>query len=217
MYDWPEVRAETDRLWRSMADALRQEGIAAPDELARHVGYEESWMQPDLVLGQACGLPFIEGLSGDAQMIGAMRLGLRGCEPGQYYSQVVRRKQASDSDCTLFQGRLACNALGSQSGYACLKALSGWSPPEPLVTGSHRASVMAVAEGRADYAAIDAASWELALAHEPAALELRVVTTTPPTPAPVLIAHTGADIAAYRRALADFVVVKEREDYLSLL
>jgi len=41
MYDWPEVWAENDTLWAAMRDALRAEGIDAPDALDRRVGYEE--------------------------------------------------------------------------------------------------------------------------------------------------------------------------------
>ncbi|HSO47293.1 MAG TPA: PhnD/SsuA/transferrin family substrate-binding protein, partial [Rhizobiaceae bacterium] len=43
-----------------------------------------------------------------------------------------------------------------------------------LSTGGHRASIKAVAEGRAQLAAIDAQSWRLATAHEPAAREVHV-------------------------------------------
>ena len=31
MYDWPEVRGETDALWVKIRDALQARGIAAPD------------------------------------------------------------------------------------------------------------------------------------------------------------------------------------------
>jgi ABC-type phosphate/phosphonate transport system substrate-binding protein len=47
-------------------------------------------------------------------------------------------------------------------------------------TGGHRQSVQAVADGRADVAAIDAVCWALAGRHEDAAVEkLRVINRTP--------------------------------------
>ena len=30
MYDWPEVRAETDALWAAIGDGLRNAGLDAP-------------------------------------------------------------------------------------------------------------------------------------------------------------------------------------------
>ncbi len=45
-------------------------------------------------------------------------------------------------------------------------------------TGGHRASVVAVAQGRADVAAIDCRSWALAQRFEPAARALAVVGWT---------------------------------------
>jgi len=35
MYDWPEVRADTDAVWASIRDRLRREGVDAPEHLAR--------------------------------------------------------------------------------------------------------------------------------------------------------------------------------------
>jgi ABC-type phosphate/phosphonate transport system substrate-binding protein len=49
---------------------------------------------------------------------------------------------------------------------------------ERIVSGGHRASIVAVAEGRADVAAIDCRSWAMAQRFEPAAKELAVVGWT---------------------------------------
>ena len=49
---------------------------------------------------------------------------------------------------------------------------------ERIETGAHRASIVAVAEGRADVCAIDCRSWHMAKRHEPKAKELRVVGWT---------------------------------------
>ncbi len=47
-----------------------------------------------------------------------------------------------------------------------------------IETGGHRASIVAVAEGRADICAIDCRSWQLAQQHEPRAADLQVVGWT---------------------------------------
>ena len=49
---------------------------------------------------------------------------------------------------------------------------------ELVKTGGHRASIRAVAEGRADVAAVDAKAWGLALRFEPSARELAVAGWT---------------------------------------
>ena len=80
--------------------------------------------------------------------------------------------------------RLAFNAPDSLSGYLALKRDleaqgSGLHIFNELVkTGGHRASTRAVAEGRADVAAVDAKTWGLAKRFEPAARELAVVGWT---------------------------------------
>ena len=80
--------------------------------------------------------------------------------------------------------RLAFNAMDSLSGYLALKRDleaqgSGLHIFNELVrTGGHRASIRAVAEGRADVAAVDAKTWGLAQRFEPAARELAVVGWT---------------------------------------
>ena len=80
--------------------------------------------------------------------------------------------------------RFAYNMRESQSGWAALdKVLQIESHFGDLVqSGAHRASIAAVAEGRADCAAIDAVSWALAQRHEPAAASVHMIAVTPPTP-----------------------------------
>ena len=215
MYDWPEVWGENDAFWTSVRDGLRHEGIEAPDKLDRSVAYKESWDRSDLVLGQACGLPFIQDLIGKVSYIGALDLRLEGCPAGYYRSMIVVR-----ASCALglddLEGRsYAFNSHCSQSGFASMSKM-GLTKGRGVETGGHRASVEAVAQGRADFAAIDAYSWSLAQAHVSEAQDLKVIGSTPPTPAPVYIASLGADVEAYRRVLPDVVPLDPRL-YESLL
>ena len=84
--------------------------------------------------------------------------------------------------------RFAYNDHRSQSGLAAwlsgVREAGGLLPQNivPVHTGSHRASIQAVAEGHADLAAIDAVTFELARRHEPAAKRVTVLARTPETP-----------------------------------
>ncbi|MXN63385.1 PhnD/SsuA/transferrin family substrate-binding protein [Stappia sp. GBMRC 2046] len=201
MYDWPEVRAETDRLWRALADRLGEAGFDAPSGLARDVDAETAWADPSLLLGQTCGLPFVSRLKGRVSLVGAPAYRLEGCEPGEYCSAlVVRDDDPADGLGDLRGRRVAYNMEGSQSGHAAMLATvaplahGGRFFTQALATGSHRASVRAVAEGAADVAAVDAVSWELAKRFEPSASRLRVLLRTRPTPGlPFITALRPAD------------------------
>jgi ABC-type phosphate/phosphonate transport system substrate-binding protein len=80
--------------------------------------------------------------------------------------------------------RLALNSPDSMSGLLALRrdleaageSLGVFS--SQVVTGSHRASIAAVASGRADVCAIDCRSWRLAERHEPAAEAVFVIGWT---------------------------------------
>jgi ABC-type phosphate/phosphonate transport system substrate-binding protein len=80
--------------------------------------------------------------------------------------------------------RLAYNSRDSMSGIIALTrdlAAMGESLgifSQELESGGHRASIVAVAEGMADVAAIDCRSWVMARRFEPAAKELAVVGWT---------------------------------------
>jgi ABC-type phosphate/phosphonate transport system substrate-binding protein len=69
-----------------------------------------------------------------------------------------------------------------------------------VMTGAHAASVIAVAEGRAEVAAIDAVTWRLCLRVEPKAQALRVLCWS--DPAPGLPYITGRRAQAGRLAAA---------------
>jgi ABC-type phosphate/phosphonate transport system substrate-binding protein len=107
--------------------------------------------------------------------------------------------------------RFAYNSRDSMSGIIALgRDLDALGEgieifPEKTESGGHRASVVAVAKGRADVAAIDCRSWALAERFEPAAKELVVVGWTGRRKGlPYITARTTrpAVVAALRDALA---------------
>ena len=197
MHDWPEVHAATDALWACIRTVLRSDGIAAPDLLDRGLDRHAAWTSPELVLAQTCGLPWALGRCGGARVIAAGDYGLRSCPPGWYDSVIITRHGAP------VPGRIgvaAVNGRDSQSGHAALRSfLDRRSPacrPRLMVTGSHRDSIRAVAAGRAEIAAIDAVSWQLARRHEPSVSGVGVVGRSPATPGLPFI--TGPDMPRER-------------------
>lgn len=207
MYDRPETAAAHDALWSAIRTELAGEGIAAPEALDRGIGLWEAWEHPGLVLGQTCSLPYRTRLHGRVTLLGTFDYGLPGLEPGQYCSVIVARRDDASPDAeALATGRFVLNQPHSQSGWAApyFWALDQGITLRPaLESGGHRASALAVAEGRADRAALDAVTWRGIVQWEPElALQLRVTAHTPATPALPLIAAAGADAAATGRAIA---------------
>ena len=217
MYDWPEVRDETDALWAAIAERLAAFGIEAPKGLDRTTPAGEAWRSPDLLVGQTCGLPYVTDLAGCVSLLGRPTYAVAGAEPGRYCSQLVARRSDSRAGLDGFRGAVAaCTSATSQSGWAALiDLLPDGETLESFfgavrMTGGHRESIRAVAAGAADIAAIDCVAWALALQHEPAARELRDIGRSPDYPSLPFITSNrrGADEVgrigeALREAVAD--------------
>jgi ABC-type phosphate/phosphonate transport system substrate-binding protein len=193
MYDWPHLQAANDTLWFSIRDELRRNGAEAPDHLTRPFA-EADWMAADLTLAQTCGMPYRLWLHDHVTLVGTPDYGVPGCPPGYYRSVLVTRDGKAPG------GRAAINSTSSQSGYA---ALLEFARPgaDFLETGSHEASIRAVASGQADYAAIDAVSWEIAQTVMPAARQLSVFAQSEPRPGLPIIASRSADADLWFKAV----------------
>jgi ABC-type phosphate/phosphonate transport system substrate-binding protein len=189
MYEHPKTSGAYDRLWRG----IREELGAGPERLTRSPDLWSQWEDPELMLSQTCGLPLRTRLRGKVTLVATPDYGVAGCEPGYYCSVVVcrttdgRRRLPDFAD-----GVFAANDYGSQSGWAAL-VNEGTRPSRVVITGSHMASAVAVAEGRADYAALDAKSWMMIEAWEAVEHELRVFHRTTSTPGLPLITANGRD------------------------
>lgn len=227
MYDWPELRTQTDSFWARLGDAFRARGLDAPKKLSRHntdltpvpggirnasgevIGTDPAtlapdnfdlsvlWRHPDLLLAQTCWGPMDLGLAGDVQVVGqSMYDGIEGGEGDCYSSAIVVRRQPTDHVPAPSNGRslipidamrgkrFTYNDTESMSGFNGLKrdleavgeSFSLFATREE--SGAHRHSIRAIAEGKADIAAIDCFSWTLAKRFEPAAAELTVIGWT---------------------------------------
>ncbi|MBC8484030.1 MAG: PhnD/SsuA/transferrin family substrate-binding protein [Actinobacteria bacterium] len=223
MYDWPEVHGAVDALWAAIYWGLRDAGIDAPEGVWRPDRPEDLWTHPDLLIGEMCGYQIVNELRGRVEVLGVLDRGVDGCEPGDYRSVLVCRDDDSAVGLEDFRDRtVAVNGHRSQSGYGALVhevaplAVDGRFFDSEVTTGSHRGSMRAVADGRADVAAIDEVSWRLGLDHEPVVDRLRIVAWTEPTPGvPLVTSWTNAGLRdrlndAISTAVAD-LDVKVRE------
>lgn len=195
MYDTPELHAANDELWAAIASRLEARGIAAPTRLTRDADLEQTLRDPGLVLGQTCGLPLVTTLRDHVQLVATPRYRAPGCLGVFHSSAIVVSAANAARDLTALRGgRCAINSRDSNTGANLLQAeiapLAGRAPffGEVQITGSHLASLTAVAAGEADVAAIDSVSLALAKRHDPAlASMIRVLRWTQRCPALPLV------------------------------
>lgn len=164
-----------------------------PDDLDFHT----LWKHPALLLAQTCWGPMEQGLARHVVVIGQPRYDAFEGGQGEFYSSPILMRTGSSTPVgppadgrailpldLLRNARFAYNGTDSMSGILALtrdleatgENLTIFS--ERVETGAHRASIVAVAEGRADVCAIDCRSWHLARLHEPAASNLVAVGWT---------------------------------------
>lgn len=187
MYDRAETAMANDRLWTSIRNLMRADGLNAPEALTR--GSQDlwpHWTAPDLAFSQTCGFPYRARLHDQVTLVGTPDFGVEGCQPGYYRSVFVARADDPRDGLGAFDGaRFAYNEDMSQSGWAGPQthaAKIGIRLPPAVRTGGHLFSALAVAEERADIAALDAVSWRYFQRWEPFAARLRAVAASDPTP-----------------------------------
>lgn len=208
MYDRPEITPETDRFWALIRASLLRQGELAPETLTRDSRpLWQHWQDPALVLSQTCGLPYRTRLHGEVSLIATPNFGLPGCPPGYYNSVfVMRRDAATERPEDWGELSLALNDFGSQSGWAAPQNFMsdlGLKFTRTVVTGAHSGSAMAVLEGAADIASLDAQTWRLLKHFKPEFSELAEVGITEPTPGLPYISRANIPVEIYHTALLE--------------
>lgn len=213
MYDMAETAAATDAWWAGLARHFGESGMAdVPRNLTRPGEGAAFWLRNDLLFSQTCGYPFLTALAGQVSLLATPCYDAPGCEDADYCSLVL---VAETSGCDRFEDlrgrRCAINGVDSWSGHHALRlliAVEGWAGGkfcDVLETGSHAASIKAIASGKADFAAVDCVTHANLARHRPAAVEgTRVLCRTPAMPGLPLIAGRAAspaDVEAMRRSL----------------
>ena len=207
-------RAALQAFWATLAELLRANGALTgiPTELSDAPDCHAQWLEPDLLLSQACGYPLVTQLTGRVQLVGTFAYTAPGVAGIHCRSQLICRAGERRRSLVEFGGStLAFNDTVSQSGYNALRALVACNTTrrpfftKRLQTGAHLRSIEAVREGLADMAAIDAVSWALWQRSQPGlAAELQVFGQTDAYPGLPLITSlhsTPETLAALRRCL----------------
>ncbi|TGS16993.1 phosphate ABC transporter substrate-binding protein [Mesorhizobium sp. M2E.F.Ca.ET.209.01.1.1] len=191
-----------------------------PDEFDFH----QLWLSPALLFGQTCWGPMELGLARHVRVVAQPNYdAFEGGQGELYSSALVMAADGGSSVASprdgkalipidLLRGkRFTFNNPDSMSGLIALtRDLQAMGESLDIFascgeSGGHRSSIVAVAEGRADIAAIDCESWALAQRFEPAARGVKVVGWTARRKGlPYITARTipASVVAAMREAVA---------------
>jgi ABC-type phosphate/phosphonate transport system substrate-binding protein len=168
MYDFPWTAAGNDALWAAIFARLDDAGVEAPRQLTRGPDFAAHWRDPGLIFGQTCGYPYVTRLKPLVTLIAAPEYAFPGCEAATHRSFIIRRAGDPRRELREFRGSTAgLNAHDSNTGMNLFRAavarIAGRAPffGSIAVTGSHEASIRAVAEGHVDLASIDCVSFAL--------------------------------------------------------
>lgn len=192
MYDRMETRQETDRFWALIAEHTAK----APKFLSREIDLWEVWTDPQLFLAQTCGMPYRVKLRDSVSYVTTPDFALPNCPNGFYNSVFLKHHDDMRDLEHLCQGVFAYNDSLSQSGWAgpVQHLLDiGLCPTQGHQSDAHRASASLVAQGKADFCAIDAQTWRLMQRYDPWTQSLTVIEHTAPTPALPYICGTNID------------------------
>ena len=199
MYDFAHLRAAHDQFWT----LIRAELGFGPAQLTRDPDIWAQWQSADLVVGQTCGMPYRERLHDKVSYVLTPDYGIEGC-PAGYYNSLILSDDADRDLMSYDQGRFAYNDALSQSGWAgpvTYLTRHGIRPAVGVETGAHVQSMWAVREGRADFCAVDANTYALALVEYPELASLHIIARTDPTPALPYICATRFDAARVAAAV----------------
>jgi len=215
MYDFPSLRAATDDYWSAIAARLRAAGIAdVPLALTRDLSHVDTWRDSRLLFGQACQYPLACAWHECVRLVAIPAYTAPGCEGSRYRSAViVRAEDPARRLADLRDRRCAVNERDSNSGSNLLRAAiaplaaHGRFFSSVELTGGHLASVRAVAEGRADVAAIDCVSYaHIRRFHAELTARLRILDWTPSSPGLPYVtarANDASILSALRAVLAE--------------
>ncbi|WP_421912592.1 phosphate/phosphite/phosphonate ABC transporter substrate-binding protein [Mesorhizobium sp.] len=201
--------------------------LIAPDPATLPPGeldFHKLWLHPALLFAQTCWGPMELGLSRHVQVVGQPSYDAYEGGQGELYSSALVMRKGEGPEVRspadggpslpldLIRGkRFTFNSLDSMSGIIALtRDLQAAGESLDIFasrseSGGHRGSIVAVAEGKADIAAIDCESWALARRFEPAARKVVIVGWTGRRKGlPFITARTTPEktVRAMREALA---------------
>ncbi|PDT04503.1 phosphate ABC transporter substrate-binding protein [Rhizobium chutanense] len=213
------LAAATGELWSFLRHYLTQAGLTdLPETPDRTVPYDEAWLRPDLLLSQTCGYPFARNLRGRVRLVATPVYGHPGCDGPAMCSFIIVRKDSSLGSLEDLRGTTAAiNSPDSNSGSNLFRAAvaplarDGRFFGRIIETGSHGGSIAAVAEGRADGAAIDCVTYANIRRFDPTLVEgVRIIAETPKGPGlPLITSGDASDDRVLRLRDALSAAIKE--------
>jgi ABC-type phosphate/phosphonate transport system substrate-binding protein len=174
MYNWPEAIVGINPFWSALINSLKAGGFDVDNTLATDRDAYDVWLNPEMLLAQTCGFPYVTKLKGAVQLVATPHYDVPGCAAASYRSVLLKRKDDTREQLSDFQGAIAVvNSFRSQSGCNALLGTlvrEGLTAPflnRLIKSGSHRASMKMLANNQADICAIDAVCWQLMQDFEP--------------------------------------------------
>jgi ABC-type phosphate/phosphonate transport system substrate-binding protein len=209
----PPLAAATIAFWDFLRDVLREEGLVdVPEALDEDLRYDAAWTDPDLLLAQTCGYPYVKHLRTKVRLVATPVYSHPGCDGPDKCSFIIVRKVSQARSLDDLRGvKAAINEPGSNSGVNLFRAeiapITGGGRffSSVVETGGHGGSIDAVSTCVADVAAIDCVTYGNTLRFDPARLSgVRVLAETVKGPGLPFITRGSAsddEVAALRRAL----------------
>lgn len=215
----PDLARDSSALLQILIDGQRRRGwredvrLQAPESLC--IDLDSHWRNPRLFLSQTCGYPLLTKLADQVTLLATPHYDAPGCSGPNHSSALVVNAALGPTTLLECEGRVAAvNSMDSNSGMNMFRhcvaplAKEGAFFRQVIVTGSHVASLSAVAERTADIAAIDAVSLALAREHLPELVaRVRVIGFSEQTPSLPFICS---------RELPQGTIDGLREDLISL-
>lgn len=161
---------ELQHAWQALFNEFRLllDGGHQLDESLVFDAAESVLRNPELFIGHTCGYPLMNHLQDVVTPFGVPIFNVPGVAGNLYSSRIVVAVDADINSLADCRNRIvAINASHSNSGMNVLRhAIAGLNPATPFFasvinSGAHLNSLTAVAEGRADVAAIDCVSFQL--------------------------------------------------------
>jgi ABC-type phosphate/phosphonate transport system substrate-binding protein len=217
MYDWPEIRQQTDAFWQGFA---RHAGLAG--SLDRASAYESLWSNQKLNFSQTCGYPFTHKFNGLLQYIATPHYACEGCHGAEYSSIVFARENRPLAE--FYGATAAVNTVDSMSGMLALKLVfaphvrNGEFFRRTKLSGGHRNSLRDVRNKFADLCAIDSVCVALAKKYCPDELNSLVeIARSPMVPALPFVTRASDVVSlqsAMQKTFADESLKEVREALL---
>jgi ABC-type phosphate/phosphonate transport system substrate-binding protein len=213
MYALPEMAAANNALWA----ALRQEVPGLPAHLSPAPSHLPTRIDPTTIFSQMCGYPLKTLFAGQFFLLGTPLYDFPGCAMAPdgmptHRSFIITASTAPFASIADLRHKIfAVNGHDSNSGMNLPRRMfaevAGGAKFffHVTITGSHLASMAAVARGGADAAAIDCVTYGFCAEYRPQlTAQLRILAETPASPAiPFMssLATPPETVAALTRAL----------------